>query len=258
VVVLTCASASGAQQRTTLRKIEIVGLQRLTPEQVVATSGLKIGELVEAATVDNAMDNLMRTGWFTSVNYRVRSANSETTVTFEVIEKVTPTAAATGDMLDEVVWSGNSALSNQELSSAFGLRRGEAASRAKIDQGLDGVKKAYGRRGYINAQIAEAVTRDSVNRRASYEFTIREDQQYRMGVLTVTGLNGIDTRSLRGKWTLATGAVFDDAYLEQFRTTVLRPFVASRTQRTGIRSQFEMNSKPDTQKQTVDVIITFK
>jgi len=50
----------------------------------------------------------------------------------------------------------------------------------------------------------------------------------------------------------------DDSYLEQFRTTVLRQFVASRTQRTGIRSKFEAISNPDSQKQTVDVIITFK
>jgi hypothetical protein len=39
---------------------------------------------------------------------------------------------------------------------------------------------------------------------------------------------------------------------------VVRPFVAARTQRTGIRSTFEINTKPDFQKQTVDVIITFK
>jgi hypothetical protein len=63
---------------------------------------------------------------------------------------------------------------------------------------------------------------------------------------------------LRGKWTLAAGELFDDSYREQFRTTVLRQFVASRAQRNGIRSKFEVNTTPDSQKHTVDVIITFK
>jgi outer membrane protein assembly factor BamA len=137
------------------------------------------------------------------------------------------------------------------------LRAGDPAPQAKIDEGLGRVRSAYARLGYISAQVID-VTRNLEGRRTNYQFTIREGQQYRMGVLTVTGLNGVETRSLRGKWTLAAGAVFDDSYLEQFRTTVLRQFVASRTQRTGIRSKFEVNTNPDSQKQTVDVIITFK
>lgn len=257
-VVAASAAVCNAQERTTLRRVEILGLQRLSPDQVITTSGLKVGDLVDGRAIDAAAEKLMRSGWFTSVDYRVRTADSDTTVIFEVKEKTTPTGAASGEALGQVVWGGNVALSNQELSTAFGLRPGDPAPRAKIDQGVDAVRKAYARRGYINAQIAEAVTRDPASRRVNYQFTIREGPQYRMGMLTVTGLTPADTRQLKSKWTLAPNTVFDDSYLEQFRTTVIRPFVANLTQRTGVRSKFEVNTKPDTQKQTVDVIITFK
>lgn len=256
IAMLLASAAISAQERTTLRKVEIHGLQRRSPDQVIATTGLKVGVPIDASMIDAAAARLMRSGWFQSVDYRVRTADSDTTVVFEVMEKV-ETSVPPAETFGQVVWSGNAALSSEELSTAFGLRAGDLAPKTKIDEGLGRIRSAYARLGYINAQVID-VTRNLEGRRTSYQFTIREGQQYRMGVLTVTGLNGVETRSLRGKWTLAAGAVFDDSYLEQFRTTVLRQFVASRTQRTGIRSKFEAISNPDSQKQTVDVIITFK
>lgn len=255
--MLLASVAVSAQERTTLRKVEIRGLQRRSPDQVIATSGLKVGDLIDASMIDAAAARLMRSGWFQSVDYRVRNADGDSTVVFEVMEKVAAINVAAAETFGQVVWSGNTALSSEELSTAFGLRAGDPAPQAKIDEGLGRVRSAYARLGYINAQVTD-IKRNPEGRRTSYQFTIHEGQQYRMGVLTVTGLNDIETRSLRGKWTLAAGAVFDDTYLEQFRTTVLRQFVASRTQRTGIRSKFEAISNPDSQKQTVDVIITFK
>jgi outer membrane protein assembly factor BamA len=257
VAMLIASGATSAQERTTLRKVEINGLQRRSPDQVIATSGLRVGDLIDASMIEAAAARLMRSGWFQSVDYRVRTADSDATIIFEVMEKVSAITVAAAETLGQVAWSGNAALSSEELSTAFGLRAGDLAPQAKVDQGLDRIRKAYSSRGYINAQITD-VTRTLDARRTNYQFTIREGPQYRMGVLTLTGLNDLDTRSLRGKWTLAAGTVFDDSYLEQFRTTVLRQFVASRTQRTGIRSKFEFNTTPDPQKHTVDVIITFK
>jgi outer membrane protein assembly factor BamA len=257
IAMLLSSVAISAQERTTLRKVEIHGLQRRSPDQVIAMTGLKVGDLIDASRLEAALDRLMRSGWFQKVDYRVRNADGDSTVLFEVVEKVAAISVAPAETFGQVVWRGNAALSSEELSTAFGLRAGDLAPQSKIDEGLGRVRSAYARRGYINAQVTD-VTRNLEGRRTNYQFTIREGQQYRMGVLTVTGLNSVETRSLRGKWTLAAGAVFDDSYLEQFRTTVLRQFVASRTQRTGIRSKVEAISNPDSQKQTVDVTITFK
>jgi outer membrane protein assembly factor BamA len=259
MLVVALASVCRAQGRTTLKSVEILGLQRLSADQVIAATGLRVGDLIDGPSIDAAADKLMRSGWFTSVNYRVRTADSDSTVIFEVAEKAAPAPSNTGrsDTLGQVTWSGNSTLTNQELTSAFGLRAGDPAARARVDQALEGVRKAYARRGYINAQIGEATTRDATGR-VNYQFTIREGQQYRMGNVTVVGLSVADARELKTKWTLAPNAIFDDSYLEQFRTTVIRPFVSTRAQRTGVRSRFEVNTKPDTLKQTVDVIITFR
>jgi outer membrane protein assembly factor BamA len=188
----------------------------------------------------------------------VHTDDADTTVIFDVAEKTASTNPPASDTFGSISWSGNRALTNQELTNAFGLRAGDAVSRPKIDQSLEAVRKAYARRGYINAQITESSTREATPRRVNYQFMVTEGRQYRMGALTIMGLTPADTRSLKSKWTLAGDAVFDGSYLDQYTATVIRPFVATLTQRTGARSKFEVNSKPDTQKQTVDVIITFR
>jgi len=258
VAMLLASATTSAQERTTLRKVEILGLQQRSPDQVIATSGLKVGDLIDASMIDAAADKLMRSGWFQSVNYRVRTADSDSTVIFEVVEKLATPASATADVLGVVVWKGNRVLSTDVLSNVSKLRAGSSADRPRIESGLEAVLKEYSRSGYVATEIIEVGTRDPVSRQMNYEFTILEGGQYRMGALVISGLASTDAQLLKSRWTLSPNTVFDGAYVEQFRTTVIRPFIASRTQRTGIRSRFEINTKPDTQKQTVDVIITFK
>jgi outer membrane protein assembly factor BamA len=259
IALATALGSTGgarAQEQYTLRKIEVLGSQKLSPDQIIQTSGLELGQTVNAAAVEAAADKLLKSGLFRSLSYHVRMADSDMTVTFEVIEK--PAGPVANESLGQIEWIGAQVLSRTDLSSAFGLRPGVVADRAKINQGLDAVKKAYARKGYLDTAIEETATRDELKRRTNYRFTLREGQQYRMGVLLITGLGPEDERRLKSRWTLAPAAVFDDSYLEDFRQTVMRPFVASLTQRTGTRTRFDVNSRPNSEKQTVDVLITFK
>src|SRR6185437_10992893 len=79
VAFLCGATLSDAQAQNTLRKIEIVGLQRLSPDQVIQSTGLQVGQKVDASMIDAASDKLMKSGWFRTVSYRVRNADDETT-----------------------------------------------------------------------------------------------------------------------------------------------------------------------------------
>lgn len=136
IAMLLASAAISAQERTTLRKVEIHGLQRRSADQVIAASGLKSGDLIDASMIDAVAARLMRSGWFQGVDYRVRTADSDTTVIFEVMEKVAAISVAAAETFGQVVWSGNAALSSQQLSTAFGLRAGDLAPQAKIDEGL--------------------------------------------------------------------------------------------------------------------------
>jgi outer membrane protein insertion porin family len=161
---------------------------------------------------------------------------------------------------DKAEWSGNQALTSDDLSTALGMKAGELADGFKIDKGLKEVEKAFGRRGYIAARIRPSIEFDDPSSHVSYQFSITEGVRYFMGKLIVNGLPAEDAERLRAKWTLGSNAVFDASYIDDFGQKGLREFMTGLAQRSpgGPRAKVDLATKPDAQKQTVDVIITFK
>jgi outer membrane protein assembly factor BamA len=421
VALLFVSSTPGrAQQPVTLRRIEFVGLKRLTAQQALDASGLKAGDSVTREAIDAAAEKLMQSGLFKKLGYKVHTANNETTLIFEVEEAsrnlpvvfenfvwfredeiarairqdvpffdgTAPEAGTTTDKIaaalqrllsqkgisgrvehmpysgngrqeilftvegvkipvcslhfqgaaaiseadlikasqsllksdysrknagvfadytlfplyrhlghlraqfqpptavveespsqcaggvavtiavDEGVvysweaaeWSGNQALTNEDLAIALGMKAGEVADGLKIDKGLKDVRKAYGHRGYMAAGVKESVEFDDSTRRVSYRIGVTEGPRYFMGKLIITGLSPEDAEQLKAKWTLGSNAVFDESYIDDFRQTGLREFMNGLMQRShsSSRARVEVETKPDAQSKTVDVIISFK
>jgi outer membrane protein assembly factor BamA len=76
-----------AQKPATLRRIEFVGLKKMTAVQAIETSGLKVGDPFTPEIADAASEKLMQSGLFKKLSYRVRTADNEATVIFEVEEQ---------------------------------------------------------------------------------------------------------------------------------------------------------------------------
>jgi outer membrane protein assembly factor BamA len=85
-LLILISSPCLAQQQTILRRIEVVGLRKMTAPQAIEASGLKIGDPFTPAIVDAAAEKLMQSGLFKKLGYRVRTADNDATVTFEVEE----------------------------------------------------------------------------------------------------------------------------------------------------------------------------
>ena len=75
-----------AQNQLTLRRVEFVGLKKLSQQQAIDTSGLKIGATVTPAVIDAAAEKLMASGLFRKVGYKLRTSAADATVIFEVEE----------------------------------------------------------------------------------------------------------------------------------------------------------------------------
>jgi outer membrane protein assembly factor BamA len=75
-----------AQQRQTLGRIEFVGLKRLTHDQVVNMSGLKVGQVIDAGILDAAAAELLKSGLFRRLSYGVHTVANQAVVTFQVEE----------------------------------------------------------------------------------------------------------------------------------------------------------------------------
>jgi outer membrane protein assembly factor BamA len=158
------------------------------------------------------------------------------------------------------IWDGNDKLGVEELATALGMNPGDLADGIKIDQGVKNVARAYARRGHLTASVRESIEYDDAASLVTYRFTISEGPRYFMGNLIISGLAPADADSLKSKWTLGTNAVFDESYLEEFRRTSLREFMVAYGQRlrNGPRLGVSVETRPDAQKLSVDVLITIK
>jgi outer membrane protein assembly factor BamA len=156
------------------------------------------------------------------------------------------------------VWDGNEKLTIEELATALGMNPGDLADGIKIDDGLKKVAEAYRRHGYLSATVKETVEYDDGNSGVIYRFSIVEGARSLMGKLIINGLPAAEEERLRSKWTLGSNAVYDQTYVDDFEQKDLREFIAGLAQRPGSRRpKVEVKTKPDAQKQTVDVIISF-
>ena len=85
-LLLVSSSPCAAQKPVTLQRIEFVGLRKLTSQEVIAASGLKVGDTVNQQIIDAAADKLMQSGLFRKLGYKVRTADDQATLVFEVEE----------------------------------------------------------------------------------------------------------------------------------------------------------------------------
>ncbi len=109
LVLLGLLVTISAQQRQTLGGLEFLGLKRLTRAQVITMSGLKIGQAVDATALDAAAGELLKTGLFRRLSYRVHNAGNQVVVTFQVEES----AVSLPVVFENFVW-----FSNDEIVTA--------------------------------------------------------------------------------------------------------------------------------------------
>lgn len=157
-------------------------------------------------------------------------------------------------------WEGTQAFTAQELDAALGMRAREVANVVKIEKGLASVRRALGRKGYLNARVRAAREFDDTNRSVAYRFQVEEGDQYRMGDLFIEGLSESDANNVRGRWSILHGDAFDDSYLEQFAKKNIAEF-----QRESLRNgrplppmKVEGKAERDDTKHVVNVTIVFK
>src|SRR5215467_4930214 len=100
-----------AQTGRKIAGIETEGLQTLTTETVIATSGLKIGDTFSVETTDAAAERLVSSGLFKRVAYRTRSVGINVTITFE-LEEVKGQSSPV--VFDNFIW-----FSDEELAAAI-------------------------------------------------------------------------------------------------------------------------------------------
>jgi len=77
---------TASAQTATLREVHTEGLKTLTEPQVIALAGLTLGSQVGRKELQDAADNLVRSGLFANVNYKFDTHNEDVKLTFTLAE----------------------------------------------------------------------------------------------------------------------------------------------------------------------------
>lgn len=161
---------------------------------------------------------------------------------------------------DKATWEGAAGLTAQELDAALGMRQREVANVLKVTNGLTRVRRAYGRKGYLGVRIKPEADFDDSARTATYRFRVEEGAQYRMGDLTITGLDETAVNNMRGRWRLLHKEVYDEGYVDEFVKKSVPEFQKDALRAGNPVPNLKVQSKvtPDHEKHTVDVALDFK
>ena len=111
LIIIAFAVALAQQPGRRIAKIEVEGLERLSADEVIATSGLKTGGLFSVEELDAAGQRLVDSGLFAKVGYRTTTKGNQLTVVFQVVEAKGGQSAV---IFDNFVW-----FTNDELIAAI-------------------------------------------------------------------------------------------------------------------------------------------
>ncbi len=113
-------------------------------------------------------------------------------------------------------WIGNKVYASADLDRHLAMKEGEPAAADKISAGLDAVREAYGKVGYIAMALSSKPSLDDASRQVRYSFELAEGAQYRMGSFKVEGYDSQTAERIGKTWQLKPGEVYDASYPKEF------------------------------------------
>ena len=118
--------------------------------------------------------------------------------------------------LENIQWTGTSALPTDQLQPLIHLKSGEPADAIQLAGDLEEVQKLYGTKGYILSHVEARPELDDASTSVNYELKVSEGDLYRMGDLTIDGIPPPNAEKMAEQWQLKKGEPYDKSYLPKF------------------------------------------
>ena len=153
--------------------------------------------------------------------------------------------------LGQVRIEGAPGFKREELLKTGNFKTGDIANFELVQQGVDRIRNALRRSGYLNAQAA--VERKIDDTRKTVDLTVRIDEgpQYTFGSLEIVGLDLHGEAAIRRMWAPKPGKPFNADYPDHFLDRVKEEGLFDNLQKT--RAAVKVNE----QEHTADVTLYF-
>lgn len=115
-----------------------------------------------------------------------------------------------------VEFSGERVFPEERLRALIHLKPGEPANAVQLQDDFGSIQKLYGTKGYMAAGVEAMPQFDESTVR--YLLEVREGEVFKMGELTIEGLDKQTTARLEEDWKLRGGDPYDSSYPHRFLT----------------------------------------
>jgi outer membrane protein insertion porin family len=170
-----------------IQHIAVAGTQRVEPGTVLTYVGVREGDNYNPADVDAALKTLSGTGLFSDV--KTNFNNDTGTLTIRVTEN---------PIVNQVVFEGNSKVSDKDLTKEVQIKPRAVFTRAKIQADVQRIIELYRRNGKFAARVEPQIIQRPQNR-VDLIFSITDGPTTGVSRISFTGNKVFDDGTLKGQ-----------------------------------------------------------
>lgn len=174
-----------------INNIDVIGIKYLIPDILVATSGLKKGDVIylPGNAVSQAISKLWDQRYFSDVNIIAQPVGDS--VNLEIYLQERPRIYKWG-------FEGINKSQATTLTEELKLKRGTELSDYVLDKNIHLIKKHYGEKGFLNTEVTPRITNDSLIRNGvNVTFVIDRKDRVRIGEIVFEGNDNFTDKRLR-------------------------------------------------------------
>jgi outer membrane protein insertion porin family len=175
-----------------IQRIVVEGTQRIEPDSVLSYLLLRQGQLYDPASADRSLKTLFDTGLFADV----RLDWDGMVLTVRVVEN---------PILNQVVYEGNSTLSNADLNMEVQVRPRMVFTRARVQADVQRIIELYRRSGHFAATVEPKIIQRPQNR-VDLVFEINEGPTTGVAAINFIGNGVFSDADLREQIVTTTSA----------------------------------------------------
>jgi outer membrane protein insertion porin family len=120
----------------------------------------------------------------------------------------------------KIAIDGNPPVHPETLLKEADLKTGDVANYDKLNKGIDAIRKAVRRAGYLDTKVMADRKIDDGKKAVDVTFYIEAGPQYTMGKLTLSGLDLESEAEIKRIWTLTAGKPFNPEYPDFFLSRI--------------------------------------
>lgn len=179
-----------------VRRIKVVGLQRITQSTISNYIPIKVGQRLTNKKAAEIIRTIYDTGFFQSVNLE----RDGSTLVIRVVERPT---------IGSVSLTGNKDIQTERLKEVFkqlGIVKGRVFQRSSVEQFASSLKNEYNSRGKYNASITTKTTPLTQNR-VAIAIHISEGRVATIKDIRIVGVHAFSESTIRSLFSMSTSNV---------------------------------------------------